>query len=244
MFRNGYVTIARWRGAVVRLHWTIALAAFILGGFRLDPVFLLGFLGLVLLHETGHALLVWRFGHSVSVIEVTGLGGICRWSGNASPFEASAIAWGGVLAQGVLLATAHAWLLVNGAPTSHAAATLIALATDTNLWLMAINLMPIAPLDGAKAWQIFANWRDRGEKGLPYGTWRDASRMAGRRWLEGAERAARQRAGARPRPPPRRPPRAVDAPPLTGEPSPEAQRAIDALLQRVLAETEAKKDDK
>ena len=244
MFRSGYLNIGRVRGALVRLHWSILVGALVFGGFRFDPVFLAGYVGLVLLHEFGHALMAWRFGHSVTVIEVTGFGGTCHWSGNATPFEESAIAWGGVLAQALLLAAGYAWLVWAGPPGSAAEWTLLHLSTRTNLWLIAVNLMPIPPLDGARAWQIFANWRSRGDGGVPYGSWKDPSPMAQQSWFEGVKRASRKR---QPRRPQRdREPAEVYAEPIDPEHelSPEAKRAIEDVLAKVRAEASGKKDER
>jgi hypothetical protein len=239
VFGSGYLSLGRWRGAVIRLHWSILLGAVVFGGFRFDPVFLVGYVGLVLLHEIGHALVVWRYGHSVTIIEATGFGGTCHWSGNATPFEESAIAWGGVLAQAALLAGAYAWAAWGSPPASAAEWTLIHLATSTNLWLIAVNLMPVPPLDGAKAWQIFANWRSRGNAGVPHGSWKDPSSMSQRAWFDGVKRASKRR---KPRPPKRI---EVYADPVDpeGELSPDAQRAIDDMLAKVRAEASVKKDD-
>jgi membrane-associated protease RseP (regulator of RpoE activity) len=239
VFGSGYLNLGRWRGAVIRLHWSILLGAVIFGGFRFDPVFLVGYVGLVLLHEIGHALVVWRYGHSVTIIEATGFGGTCHWSGNATPFEESAIAWGGVLAQAALLAGAYAKVAWGSPPASATEWTLIHLATSTNLWLITVNLMPVPPLDGAKAWQLFANWRRRGDAGVPFGSWKDSTSMSQRAWFDGVTRASKRR---RPKAPKRI---EVYADPVDpeGELNPDAKRAIDDMLAKVRAEASVKKDD-
>lgn len=210
MFRSGYLTVFRLRGAKVRLHWSIALGALIFGGFSFQPGFILGFVLLVVLHELGHALMAWRYGHRVYAIEVTGLGGACSWSGNATPFEEAAIAWGGVLAQGVLYAGAWAWVHFVGPASSALSWGLIEAFTGTNLWLIAVNLMPIPPLDGAKAWTIVSAWRTRKTTGVPHGSWRDDGPNAQRAWLEGMKKQSRE----------------------PTKPSRQAQRALDDMLDR------------
>jgi len=242
VFEAGYLTLGRWRGAVIRLHWSILMGALLFGGFRFDPVFMLGFVGLVLLHEIGHGLVVWRFGHSVSVIEATGFGGTCHWSGNATPFEESAIAWGGVLAQAVLLVCAYGWLALVGPPPSAAGWTLLELATRTNLWLIAVNLMPVPPLDGARAWKIFAHWRERGKSGVPYGSWRDSSPMAQRTWYERAVRASKRRRRAEREREQRNAAREPSDP--ERELSPEAKRAIDEVLAKIKKPVPEKKQER
>lgn len=220
MFGSGYVTLFRWRGARVRLHWSIALGALIFGGFRFDPGFIVGFVLLVLLHEIGHALLVWRYGHRVRAIEVTGLGGACSWSGNATPFEEAAIAWGGVLAQGALFAATYAVIRFVAPPTTAFTYSLVEAFTGTNLWLIAVNLMPIPPLDGVKAWKILGAWRERRGAGVPYGSWRDAGPNAQRAWLDGMKKKQT----------------------LPDKPSRSAQRAIDDLLRRA-TDKQSQKDE-
>jgi hypothetical protein len=235
VFQSGYLSIGRWRGALVRLHWSILLGAVVFGGFRFDPVYLAGFVVLVLIHEFGHAFVVWRFGHSVSVIEATGFGGTCHWSGNATPFEEAAIAWGGVLAQALVLALAYAWLALQGPPASEAGWTLTQLATRTNLWLIAVNLMPVPPLDGARAWQIFGLWRERRSPRVPHGSWHDPTPLAQRTWLERLWRRSKPR---RARPQKRED--FGDPPDLERELSPEAKRALDDMLKRI---RQGKKDE-
>lgn len=154
MWSRGFLTVARVRGIPVRFHWTTPLCAFIAGRFEFVPGLWLGFLLLVLLHELGHAAVVRYHGHEVESIDVHGLGGFCRWSGLATPIERATIAWGGVWAQMVIFAAAHIALAAFGRPTSPYLAQMAHAATEVNLWLMAINLIPIPPLDGAEAWPL------------------------------------------------------------------------------------------
>ena len=161
MFRTGYLTVGRLRGIPIRLHWSIPVGAFVFGRFAFVPGFWLGFFLLVLLHELGHAVLVQRYRLHVEAVEVHGLGGVCRYSGYPSPLERSVIAWGGVLAQALLLfaTLATVWLL--GAPASTFGRELVSAFTMTNLVLIGLNLLPVPPLDGAEAWKVFAHWRVR-----------------------------------------------------------------------------------
>jgi stage IV sporulation protein FB len=154
MFDRGYLTLGKLRGIPIRIHWTMPVGALVFGGLRFAPAFWVGFLVLVLIHELGHAFYVKRYGHRVLSIEVTGFGGLCRWSGAATPYERAAIAWGGVVAQGLLLIVAHAVLLALGPPRALWSAELAHVFTVTNLWLIGLNLLPIPPLDGAEAWPL------------------------------------------------------------------------------------------
>lgn len=162
--RGGYLTIGRWRGAPVRAHWTLPVGALVFGQGRLLPGFFLGFFLLVLIHEIGHAVLVRRSRCTVVSIDIHALGGVCRWSGAPTAIQRAAIAWGGVLGQGVALAAAHAALALAGPPETPFAAELAAAFTATNVWMIAINLVPVPPLDGAEAWRLVGLLIRRGRR--------------------------------------------------------------------------------
>jgi Zn-dependent protease len=152
---QGYLVIGRWGGAPVRLHWTLPLGAFVFGQLRIVPGFWFGFFLLVLIHELGHALVVRRQRCRVLSVEVHGLGGVCRWEGQSSAIGRAKIAWGGVNAQCVALLFTAAALGLLGEPRTPFAAQLVAAFTTTNVWMIAINLIPVPPLDGAEAWKLF-----------------------------------------------------------------------------------------
>jgi Zn-dependent protease len=223
MFQSGYWLLARWRGAPIKLHWSIVLGLLVFGGLRWSPGFFVAYPCLVLVHELGHAALVRRCGHRVVSIEVTGLGGACHWSGNASAFEESLIAWGGVLAQLVVFGATLLWLSAVP-PSSSFGWQMAATFTHTNLWLVAINLLPIPPLDGARAWGIFRAFRERGAPNLPQGTWRDRSHDAQRAWFDNLRSQSRARPAQRVS--------ELDADP-DGPLNAETQQAIDRLLKGV-----------
>ncbi len=149
---NWALKIGQWRGVPIRVHASVPIGLFIFSGFRFLPVWWACSLGLVLLHEFGHTLVVRLVGARATEIMLTGFGGHCAWEGEVSPLGRAAIACGGIAAQLVLLILAlllHAFDLV---PAGNSAATVLAAATMSNAWLIGVNLLPIAPLDGAEAW--------------------------------------------------------------------------------------------
>ena len=154
MFSAGFLTIGRWRGIPLRIHWSTPFGAYIFCGFQFVAPFWLAFFLLVILHELGHAFVVRRVGGTVLSVELTAIGGCCNWSGELTPLERSCVGWGGVGAQLLLLAAALAWRRVHGPPTSTAMAQFAGVFIRTNLWLIAINLLPVAPLDGSEAWPL------------------------------------------------------------------------------------------
>ena len=151
----------------MRVHWSTPLGALLFGGLQFRPVFWVAFFVLVLAHEFGHALLARRYGHHVLSIDVTGFGGRCRWAGAATADERAKVAWGGVLAQGVLLILAVGALLLGVIPASVTGAELSSAFVHTNLILIVLNLLPFRPLDGAEAWSLLGRaWARRRGRGL------------------------------------------------------------------------------
>jgi len=197
IFSAGSIILGRVRGAPIRVHWTTFLAALVFNGF--DPPAWLGFLLLVVVHELGHAVFVWRYRYRVTAIEVNGLGGLCYWSpGEEEPTEKqqAVIAWGGVVAQALSYVAVMIALIVAGTPSNWIIARIATVFTTVNVWVMMINLLPIPPLDGAKAWRLLPILADewgllrkrRKAKSGPPGRWSQSSV-----WMKGlAEESARR----------------------------------------------------
>jgi len=155
MMSSGWWTLTRVRGAPIRVHWTLLAGAFIWGGFRFEPAFWLGFATLILLHELGHALFVVRYRLGLSEIALHGAGGYCAHLHTGSRYQAAVVAWGGVLAQLALFLALQAGYALFGPPSSYQLAVFLGVFGRTNLYLIALNLIPFEPLDGAKAWPLF-----------------------------------------------------------------------------------------
>lgn len=162
LFSRGFVTLFRIKGVPIRVHWTVPLVPLLFSGLRFAPGLWVGVLAVILLHELGHAFIVRRVGLVNLGIDLTGFGGMCRWTGEPTPIQRAWVAWGGVLAQLVLFAGTLAAVLILGAPTEPWLADLVYAFTRANLFIAAFNLIPIAPLDGAEAWPLFGHlWRRR-----------------------------------------------------------------------------------
>lgn len=161
---QGYLRVARLFGTTIRIHWSAPLAAILFGGFRVAPVFWASFIVLVLAHELGHAFVVRLAKAHPRSVDLTGYGGLCTWTGRVSRIQRACIAWGGVWAQLVLLILAYALRGILGAPTTAAGMDVLDVFTRSNLWMIGFNLIPLPPLDGAEAWQLFPLLRDRYRK--------------------------------------------------------------------------------
>jgi len=229
MLERGTLRVARYRGAPILLHWSLILGLLAFSNFSFVPGFWVGFTVLILLHELGHAYLVRRLGFDVEAVVVHGFGGFCSWHGHATRLEHSVIAWGGVLAQGLLLLGTLAYIQVMGPATSAFGVYLQDAWVRANLYIMALNLLPVAPLDGKEAWQIFRAMR---VESVTFGQiLRKCLPGFGRRKLKPPPSSGRapsegrdeDRSGAK------RPPHT----PADGEPSAEAQRAIADALRRI-----------
>lgn len=153
MGESGYLTLGSPGGVPVRVHWTAPLGAVVLSGLAWRPGAWVGFLVLILVHELGHAALVKLNRLQVIEVMIHAIGGECRWVGNATEVQRSVVAWGGVLAQALLLVVALVVRQVVGLPSLFVA-ELLGVWTTTNLMIMGINLIPYGPLDGVQAWKL------------------------------------------------------------------------------------------
>ncbi len=161
MFQTGYVTLGRVYNVPIRLHWSAAVGALIFGRFRFVPGFWLGFFGLILVHELGHLLLVRARKLRALEVVVHGFGGHCKHEAG-SPYDQAIIAWGGVLAQFLILYIPTRILLALGHwPAGAWSHQLLGALLDTNLFLILFNLAPFPPLDGAWAWKLPGMWMEK-----------------------------------------------------------------------------------
>jgi len=155
IFQQGYLTLFRIKGVPIRAHWTVPLVCLMFSGFRFEPGMWLGVLLVVLIHELGHAFIVKRVGLINLGIDLTGFGGLCRWTGHPSEIQRAWVAWGGVLAQlGLYVATIVA-VLILGSPSSAWLQQLVEAFTRANLFIAVFNLIPFKPFDGGEAWPLF-----------------------------------------------------------------------------------------
>jgi Zn-dependent protease len=174
-FRRGCLVI-NLSGAipVVLIHWTALALAVIVSGFRFRPGAWLAVFAIILVHELGHAAAVLKARGAVVAIRMDATGGCCEWTGLVTRAERLAIVWGGVLAQLLLLAPALVVSIYIGPYAGLFTIDFLHTLLQWNLILIAVNLLPVKPLDGYDAWRLLRlNWRD----------WRSRRRVARRRRL-------------------------------------------------------------
>jgi Zn-dependent protease len=150
---RGAITLFRYRGVPIRAHWSLPIVALMVGGLRFAPGAWFAWLLVVTLHEMGHAFWALRYRMDVREIMLHGLGGHCAYAGDPSPRQRAVVAWGGVMAQGILFAIAMpiSWLVP--AP-NEVVADVYDVLIGMNLYVALLNLIPIKPLDGAEAWKL------------------------------------------------------------------------------------------
>src|ERR1041384_1713174 len=98
----GHLVVGKIAGIPVRLHWSTPLACLVVGGLAFRPVVWATALGIVLIHELGHAFFVRAVKAHVTAVDLNGWGGLCHWRGSPGPIGRALIAWGGVVAQALL----------------------------------------------------------------------------------------------------------------------------------------------
>ncbi len=157
----GELVIGRFGAAPISVHWSALLAIpFAWAATGSMPGGLVGFAAyvcLLLVHELGHALVARANGLSVFSVQAFWLHGLCTYESARSRGAEIAVAWGGVAAQLLLflvaLALAKATTLITG-DVPVLLQPLFFIWVPLNLLILFYNLLPIPPLDGAKAWGV------------------------------------------------------------------------------------------
>ena len=170
--QSGARQIGQWKGIPFFFHWTILLwLVWYAGRYKSVLGAGLAFVGLVALlmaHELGHAIAARSRRLEVHAIRLSALHGRCEYELPHDEMDDVIVAWGGVLAQVCILVPA--WGLRHvlhwAAPGIESLLAPLFLALiPVNLLLIAVNLVPVAPLDGHKAWRVLpllrAGWAPR-----------------------------------------------------------------------------------
>lgn len=159
---SGFWAIGKWRGVPVFFHWSILLwipwSVWQNMNFFWAAVTFPAFVLLMCAHELGHALAAKFRRVNVESIKLFVLHGQCEHEPPYHEEDDVFIAWGGVLAQLVILALAVAgkYLLLSLLPPAYYLLfPLFYVFINANLTLAILNLIPIQPLDGYTAWCVF-----------------------------------------------------------------------------------------
>jgi Zn-dependent protease len=152
---KGTLPLGRVGGVQLRVHVFAPIVIVLVAAITSSIGYAIGFVCMIVAHELGHAFLARRAGFVVTDIVLNLAGGSCRYRGNVSPRADAVIAWGGVLAQAVLVLISV--LMRRAAYVDDT--LLLGDVLDVWLWpnaiLAAFNLIPAPAFDGGKAWQLF-----------------------------------------------------------------------------------------
>ena len=158
--RLGKLTeLMKINGVSVYVHWSVLVIAalMIFGALRRPLLVLVGltaWLSIMLIHECGHMVAARRRGSAVFCIELYPIFGVTHFQTPWSQFDHCVIAWGGVLAQAAIGIPLALRVALVGYTRFEPVNAVLALLGFYNLCVAAFNLIPVAPLDGAVAWQI------------------------------------------------------------------------------------------
>jgi hypothetical protein len=133
------------------LHWSLLAGAAVAGGFAVRPGAWLGYALVLLTHVAGHALVAAVSGRRVEVVRVHASGGSIGWSGVVTAEQRGLVAWGGLLAQGLLLGGAALW---PAPPEGTFAGDLRHALVLVNGVVLAVNALPFPGTDGFDALRL------------------------------------------------------------------------------------------
>lgn len=158
-FLKWYRLRLRFWGAAIYVHWSVLVVIAVIGVVSIKSpihaaVAIASYLGMIVIHEIGHAFVARRLGYEIYELRIGFCHGCCEHEHPDTELEDAWIAWGGALAQ---LCVAIP-VLVIGALTEDFdlgyAAPMIAFLGYVNLLVALINLAPAEGLDGQRAWRV------------------------------------------------------------------------------------------
>jgi ATP-dependent Clp protease adapter protein ClpS len=164
--RSGYFRLAKVGGSELLVHWSLPVGGVIAATFvRADPeqwvYFCLAYFLLVIIHETGHVLAAVALRLKVFTVEISGVGGLCRFERPHRVWHSVFVYTAGLLAQAVTFSITLAYVDASGSPANPFAGAIVFTFTFVNVGLFAINLIPHRSVrsglatDGLVLWQLF-----------------------------------------------------------------------------------------
>ena len=159
---RAYTRVPRVRifSAPLYFHWSAFLvAAVLLLGSIEQPVMacltFVCYLGVLLLHEAGHAYVAKRLRLRRYAIRISGIHGTCEIEAPENAKQDYLVAWGGVLAQLMVAVPIIILNAVLGIGQIEPLGPVVAIFGFLSVAIAAFNLIPAPGLDGAKAWRLF-----------------------------------------------------------------------------------------
>lgn len=162
--------VVRVRGVDVYVHWTLFLIVAVLlwrppRAMAATFAGIGSYLGLLLLHESGHLLVARIKGYEAFSVALYPIFGLATMELPESRLDRALIAWGGVLAQAAVAVPILLGVSIAGYPSSEALSAVLLILGGYSLASAGFNLLPIRPLDGATAWDVIPAWLEWKRRG-------------------------------------------------------------------------------
>jgi len=172
-----FARLLRIKGVGVNVHWSVfVIAGIMLFNAGRKPVMTLVavvcYMGLLLLHETGHLIAAQRRGSRVLEIRLYPIHGKCIFETPWSRFDHCIIAWGGVLAQFAVAVPLVLWSSFFGPTRFQAVNAVIGILGWYSILVAIFNLLPIGGLDGSIAWYIIPEYLRSRKRPKAKSAWR------------------------------------------------------------------------
>jgi Zn-dependent protease len=111
-------------------------------------------LGIITLHEFGHAFAAHRLGYTVESIWINFIHGRCEFEASEFEWDHVRIAWAGVLAQFAVAIPVLVVASIFRAQDFGYLGPAVIFLGYVNLFIAFLNLAPVAGLDGQVAWRV------------------------------------------------------------------------------------------
>lgn len=158
--RYGYFKLNNIKllGAQIYIHWLVlAASTLILVVYRQSPLgvalALISYLGIIFIHEVGHAAMANKVGCRVLAIRIALIHGVCEYEEPRYELDDIKIAWSGVVLQ-VMVAALVFYLSSLGLANYVFFAPILVFLGYFSLLIVPYNLIPQKGFDGHKAWRI------------------------------------------------------------------------------------------
>jgi ATP-dependent Clp protease adapter protein ClpS len=165
--RRGYFKVAEIRGAPILVHWSLPAGGVLVSLLgQVDPRqwiwYCVAFAALIAVHEAGHVLAVVGLRLKVFAVEISGLGGLCKFEPPQAIRQSVLIYAAGLLAQIALLLPTLAYVVSRNGFPAHAFGRAICITfTIVNVALLLANMIPARDqrtgldTDGALLWRLY-----------------------------------------------------------------------------------------
>jgi stage IV sporulation protein FB len=145
--------------APVFVHWSVFAVVGLMSLVAVSSplyavLFIASYLGIIVVHEWGHAFVAHRLGYEIDSIGITALHGWCLHEAPHTEWDEVLIAWGGVAAQLAVALPVLVVMVVLGDRSWGYFTPAIVFLGLINVGIAVANLVPDDESDGRMAWRI------------------------------------------------------------------------------------------